>query len=330
MFVLDIDLGFTIESGLQQGIIWGILVIGVYISFRILDFADLSIEGTFPLGACISALLIFKGWNPFLAIFISLLVGLLAGLLTGILHTKLKIPAILSGIITMTALSSLDLVILGLSLADRSNGSNALASLPIDNDIFTVVFKQTSGLFEKMGIAQKDAITIVTIGVSAIFLALVAFGVYWLFGTEIGMNLRATGNNPKMARAQGINTDVMIILGLMLSNGLIALSGALFAQSYGTAQTESGRGAIVIGLAAIILGEIIFGRKRSFKVSLISIIVGSIIFFFIKALAIELKVEHYLNLIIAIMIAFILALPLLKGKIKFKRKTKEGTSNARD
>lgn len=320
---MDLNLEFVLKDGLEQGIIWGILVIGVYISFRILDFADLSIEGTFPLGACISALLIYIGWNPFLAIFIALIMGLLAGLLTGFIHTKLKIPAILSGIITMTALSSINLVILGLSI--KGQGSLARSSLTIDRDIFTIVYGQMSGLFEKMGIAQSDALSIVTIGVSAIFLLIVVIGVYWLFGTEIGMNLRATGNNPKMARAQGINTDAMVILGLMLSNGLIALCGALFAQSSGTAQTESGKGAIVIGLAAIILGEIIFGRKRSFKVSLISIIVGSIVFFVIKAFAIELKVEHYLNLIIAIMIAFILALPLLKEKVKFKKTVKGGT-----
>lgn len=318
-----IDIGFAAQNGLQQGIIWGILVIGVYISFRILDFADLSIEGTFPLGACVAALLIYKGWNPFQATYIALLSGLLGGLVTGVLHTKLKIPAILSGIITMTALSSLNLVILGKSL---TTGGSALATLPLENDVFTVVLKSTSELFNNLGIERKDAITIVSILVGGLFLAVVAIGVYWLFGTEIGMNLRATGNNPKMARAQGINTDAMVILGLMLSNGLIALSGALFAQNYGSAMTESGRGAIVIGLASIILGEIIFGKKRSFKISLISIIVGSIIFFFVKAIAIELKVEHYLNLIIAIMIAVILALPLYKGKIKFKKKA--GDNNA--
>lgn len=320
-----IDFGFAFQNGLQQGIIWGILVIGVYISFRILDIADLSIEGTFPLGACVAALLIYKGWGPFQATYMALLSGLLGGLVTGLLHTKLKIPAILSGIITMTALSSLNLVILGLSL-DNANGSSALATLPLDNDVFSVCLKATTNIFNSLGIARKDAITIVSILVGGIFLAIVAIFIYWLFGTEIGMNLRATGNNPKMARAQGINTDTMVILGLMLSNGLIALSGALFAQNYGSAMTESGRGAIVIGLASIILGEIIFGRKRSFKVSLISIIVGSIIFFFVKAIAIELKVEHYLNLIIAIMIAVILSLPLIKEKIKFKKKT--GDNNA--
>ena len=141
---------------------------------------------------------------------------------------------------------------------------------------------------------------------------LVAFLVYWLFGTEVGMNVRATGNNQRMARAQGINTDLMIIFGLMLSNGLIALSGALFAQNGGTAIVDSGKGAIVIGLASIILGELIFGKKRSFKVSLISIIVGAIIFFIIKAIAITLNVDHLLNLLVAIMLTVILALPSIQ------------------
>ena len=303
-----------LQIGLQQGIIWAILVIGVYISFRILDVADLSIEGTFPLGGCIAAILIFAGVSPIIATICAFIGGCVGGLLTGFLHTKLKIPAILSGIITMTALSSINLVILGFS----SSNVNAMSTLPIDDTIYTLFNKWLKPLYTAIGIQTRYGIKIVTIIVSGLILAIVSGLIYWLFGTEIGMSVRATGNNQKMARAQGIDTDFMIILGLMLSNGLIALSGALFAQDASNAMTESGRGAIVIGLAAIILGEIIFGRKRSFKVSLISIIVGAIIFFIIKQFAIYLRVDHYLNLLIAIMLAIILAFPLIRSKLSKK------------
>lgn len=298
---------YIFSSGLQQGLIWAILVIGVYISFRILDIADLSVEGTFPLGAVIAGLCVFKGVNPFLATFLAFVGGLGGGFLTGVLHTKFKIPAILSGIITMTALSSLNLVILGFA----SSSSAILASKPFDVDVFSIV----SGWLQNIDGLQKQYANILSVViVGAFFLAIVVALVYWLFGTQIGMAVRATGNNEKMARAQGINTDKMIILGLMFSNGLLALSGALFAQNLGAANVDSGRGAIVIGLAAIIIGEIIFGRK-TFKRSLVSIIVGSIIFFIIKAVAIYLRVDHYLNFLVAVLIAIILAFPLIKPRI---------------
>lgn len=310
------DILNILQGGLKDGIIWGILVIGVYISFRILDIADLSIEGTFPLGGCVAAILIFWGVNPYIATILAFVFGLLGGLLTGVIHTKLKVPAILSGIITMTALSSINLVILGFA----SKVAPSQANLPITNDIFVHTYNLLEGMFKNLGIEKQYANIIVTLVVSGVFLLLVAFLVYWLFGTEVGMNVRATGNNQRMARAQGINTDLMIIFGLMLSNGLIALSGALFAQNGGTAIVDSGKGAIVIGLASIILGELIFGKKRSFKVSLISIIVGAIIFFIIKAIAITLNVDHLLNLLVAIMLTVILALPLIKKAIKLKKK----------
>ena len=246
-----------LTSGLEQGIIWAILVIGVYISFRILDIADLSIEGTFPLGGCIAAILIFLGVNPYIASVLAMVAGMLGGLITGLLHTKLKIPAILSGIITMTGLLSINLVILGFA----SETSPVMSILAMDRDVFTMFRDLLMNLFSLQKSLANDISTVV---VGIIFLSLSAGLVYWLFGTEIGMSVRATGCNQRMARAQGINTDLMIVLGLMLSNGLIALSGALFAQNTGTAMVESGRGAIVIGLAAIIIGEIIFGRKYYF------------------------------------------------------------------
>lgn len=304
-----------LTSGLEQGIIWAILVIGVYISFRILDVADLSIEGTFPLGGCTAAILIFLGVNPYIASVLAMVAGMLGGLITGLLHTKLKIPAILSGIITMTGLLSINLVILGFA----SETSPVMSILAMDRDVFTMFRDLLMNLFS---LQKSLAYDISTVVVGIIFLSLSAGLVYWLFGTEIGMSVRATGCNQRMARAQGINTDLMIVLGLMLSNGLIALSGALFAQNTGTAMVESGRGAIVIGLAAIIIGEIIFGRK-SFKRSLISIIIGAIIFFIIKAGAIRLNVEYYLDLLTAILIAVILAMPLIKQKLHVKKEVEK-------
>ena len=304
-----------LTSGLEQGIIWAILVIGVYISFRILDVADLSIEGTFPLGGCTAAILIFLGVNPYIASVLAMVAGMLGGLITGLLHTKLKIPAILSGIITMTGLLSINLVILGFA----SETSPVMSILAMDRDVFTMFRDLLMNLFSLQKSLANDISTVV---VGIIFLSLSAGLVYWLFGTEIGMSVRATGCNQRMARAQGINTDLMIVLGLMLSNGLIALSGALFAQNTGTAMVESGRGAIVIGLAAIIIGEIIFGRK-SFKRSLISIIIGAIIFFIIKAGAIRLNVEYYLDLLTAILIAVILAMPLIKQKLHAKKEVEK-------
>lgn len=304
-----------LTSGLEQGIIWAILVIGVYISFRILDIADLSIEGTFPLGACTAAILIFNGVNPYIASILAMFAGMLGGLVTGLLHTKLKIPAILSGIITMTGLLSINLVTLGFA----SKTSPVMSILAMDRDVFTI-FRDL--LMKWFGLQKSIANDVSTIAVGLLFLSIVSGLVYWLFGTEIGMSVRATGCNQRMARAQGINTDLMIVLGLMLSNGLIALSGALFAQNTGTAMVESGRGAIVIGLAAIIIGEIIFGKK-SFKRSLISIIIGAVIFFVIKAGAIRLNVEYYLDLLTAILIAVILALPLIKQKLHIKKEVQK-------
>lgn len=306
-----------LTSGVEQGIIWAILVIGVYISYRILDIADLSIEGTFPLGACVCALLIYLGVNSILAAIISLIIGMLAGAVTGLLHTSLKIPAIISGILVMTALLSINLVILGFA----NETSSVQSVLSIKNSVFDVLSEKLSELFN-IKLLYTSKISSIVIGL--IFLAVVSCAIYWLFGTEIGMSIRSTGNNPKMARAQGIDTNKMIVLGLMLSNGLIALSGALYAQNSGNAMADSGRGAIVIGLASIIIGEIIF-KHKTFKQSLIGIVIGTIIFFIIKQFAISKHVEHYLNLFTAVLITIILSLPLIKNKIFEKKKV---TTNA--
>lgn len=304
-----------IIQGFGQAFIWAIIALGVYLSFRTLDFADLSIEGSLPFGGVICAILIFFKVNPYIAILGSITGGMLAGMLTGVLHTKLRIPAILSGIITMTALSSINLVVLGISYGFGQSRAN----LPLDANIFNQAYDLLANIYKSFGIVKADAIPITKLLISFIFMIVAYLSIYYFFGTEIGMSLRATGNNLVMARAEGIDTDWMIILGLMISNGLIALGGALFVNDMGSANESDGKGAIVIGLAAIIIGEIIFGKRRSFKVSLLSIIVGSVCFFVIKNVAIILRVQHLLNLLVAIMLIAILAMPLIKKTLSKKR-----------
>lgn len=286
------DLLYIIKDGVLLGLIWGVMAIGVFISFRVLDFADLTAEGSVTLGGAVVTNLILSGMTPILATLISFLVGMLAGLVTGVLHAKLRIPAILAGIITMTGLYTINLRVLGRASQAYTDNNltifNYLDEIPVD--------------YRKMII-------------SLLIIVLVVLAVYWFFGTEIGTDIRATGMNPKMARAQGINTNVMIILGLMISNGLIALSGALQVQTMRNANMDIGKGIIIIGLGSIILGEVIFG-KRSFKNWLISVVLGSIIYQMLVAVAINLGMDaNDLKLIQAILIALILSIPVIKPGI---------------
>ncbi|HHX80253.1 MAG TPA: ABC transporter permease [Acholeplasmataceae bacterium] len=294
---------YIIQDGIQLGLIWSLMTLGIFISFRVLDLADLTAEGTITLGSAITISLIESGMNPLVSTLIALVGGFLAGMITGILHTKLKIPAILAGIISMTGLYTINLRIMGKA----------------------AIFTQADTIysfFRKMINNPFFANTITTLIIVVIFF----FILYWFFGTEIGMSIRATGMNQKMARAQGINTHVMIILGLAIANALIAMSGALHAQSNKFANMDIGKGTIVIGLASIIIGEVIFG-KRSFKNWLISVILGSIIYQALVAIAIALGMDpNDLKLLQAILIAVILALPLIR-KAWFTRK-KEVTNHA--
>ncbi|MGI6767748.1 MAG: ABC transporter permease [Bacilli bacterium] len=294
---------YIIQDGIQLGLIWSLMTLGIFISFRVLDLADLTAEGTITLGSAITISLIESGMNPLVSTLIALVGGFLVGMITGILHTKLKIPAILAGIISMTGLYTINLRIMGKA----------------------AIFTQADTIysfFRKMINNPFFANTITTLIIVVIFF----FILYWFFGTEIGMSIRATGMNQKMARAQGINTHVMIILGLAIANALIAMSGALHAQSNKFANMDIGKGTIVIGLASIIIGEVIFG-KRSFKNWLISVILGSIIYQALVAIAIALGMDpNDLKLLQAILIAVILALPLIR-KAWFTRK-KEVTNHA--
>ena len=290
----------TLISGLSQGLIWAILTLGVYITFRILDIADLTVEGTFPLGAAVTAVLINSGMHPVLAVLMAILAGCAAGLVTGIFHTVFKIPAILSGILTMIALYSVNIRI----MSDKA--TVAIENPSIKNLLQNVLPEGTA----------SNVISII-VGVT-VCLALVAL-LYYCFGTEIGCAVRATGSNQNMARSLGVKTNFIIILGLMISNGLVALSGSLIAQlDYGSALVTMGQGTIVIGLASVIIGEVIFIRKdRNFAVKLLAIIAGAVIYRTIIACALTfsfLKATD-LKIITAIIVAIALALPVIKRGI---------------
>ena len=292
-------------GAVSLGLLWSIMTIGVYITYRILDIADLSVEGTLPLGAAVACAMITRGGDPYLASLCALLAGCAAGLCTGILHTKLKIPALLSGILTMIALYSINLRIMG--------APNV--SILRMNTVFRPLVKA--------GLTGSVAIIIVG-GLCA--LALISI-LYWFFGTELGSAVRATGNNPRMVRAQGINTDSMKILGLVLSNGLVALSGAFIAQSQNFADVQMGAGSIVIGLASLIIGEVLFGG-RSFYRRLLAVILGAVVYRLIIALVLELGMNpNDLKLFTAITVALALWLPQGKQLLRTVRKSM-GRENA--
>ena len=294
----------NLYSALAQGTLWGIMALGVYITFRILDIADLSCDGTFALGGCISAIFITRGVNPFVTLLFALVGGMLAGLVTGWLHTKLMIPAILAGILTMIALWSVNIRVMG--------GPNV--SLLGEDTAFTKVM-------DLLGVDQ----TLATLVVGVIIGAIVIAALYWFFGTELGCSLRATGCNPNMSRAQGINTNMNKVLGLMISNGLVGLSSALLAQYQGFADVNMGRGSIVIGLAAVIIGEAIFGRIfRNFALRLLAVIFGSILYYLVLQIVIWMGIDtDLLKMLSAIVVALFLAFPYWKGKY-FNKPAKRG------
>ena len=311
----------------KTGLPYALLALGIFISYRVLDIADLSCEGSFTLGGALSAVLLVLGWNPFLATMMGVLAGFFAGIITGLIHTKLKITALLSGIITMTGLFSINLVIMGLAPSVTVNvingvkdvqvvysdsGYSALVNLNgynINGEPIQKIYDTFLAIFSKNNYNM--------IFISLLIVVTVGFVAYWFFGTEIGMSLRATGINPNMARAQGINTNAMIILGLGISNALIALSGSLFAQTQKSASSTMGVGVLVIGLASIIIGEGIFG-KRTFKNWLISVLLGAVLYYLIVVVAIQLGLpSYYQKLLYALLILIVLAIPQLR-KIFFK------------
>ena len=294
-------------GAVSQGILWGIMALGVYITFKILDFADMTVDGSFALGGCTCALLIVSGVNPLIAVLVATVAGSIAGLLTGALTTKLKIPGILAGILVQLALYSINLHVLGgpnqpLSRANKTvvNWVNNALNL---GDVFPV-----------------SATSIASLIVGIIYTAVIIAILYWFFGTEIGSAIRATGDNGAMSRAQGINTDSMQILALMIANGLVALSGALVMQQQRFGDVSMGIGTIVIGLASIIIGEVIFGKRFGFWWSLLGVVFGSIIYRVIIAIVLQMGMKTQdLKLLSAVVVAVALSVPVLKQKYGKKK-----------
>ena len=292
----------ALPGAAAQGLIWGIMAIGVYITFRILDIADLTVDGTLCTGGAVCIMMMLSGHNVWVSMLAATGAGLLAGLATGIFHTFMGIPAILAGILTQLSLYSVNLKIMG----------KANQAINVDKYNLLVSLRRVKGV----------ALTQNTLFIVAIMIIILIAVLYWFFGTELGCSLRATGCNPSMSRAQGINTDRNKVLGLMLSNGLVALSGALLTQYQGFADINMGRGSIVIGLAAVIIGEAIFSRIfRNFALKLLSVVFGSILYYLVLQIVIWMGIDtDLLKMLSALVVALFLAFPYWKGKYFTKAK----------
>ncbi len=294
----------ALPGSVAQGLIWGILAIGVYITYKVLDFADLTVDGSLATGGAVAVMCMINGMHPYLALFLAFCAGMLAGLVTGLFHTALGIPPILSGILTQLGLYSINMRIMG-------KANQAISVVQYDLIV---------------SLRYIPHACLVTIGFCVVIIGLL----YWFFGTEIGAGVRATGCNPNMARAQGVNTNAYKVLGLVLSNGLVGLSGALYAQYQGSSDINMGRGAIVIGLAAVIIGEVIFGKIfHNFALHMVSAVIGAIIYFVVIAVVLQLGLETTdLKLFSALIVALFLAIPYLKGKYFSQTSKKGGNADA--
>ena len=290
----------SLPGAVAQGLIWGIMAIGVYVTYRILDYADMTVDGSICTGGAVAAVCITAGMNPYLALVFAILAGMLAGLVTGVLHTVFGIPSILSGILTQLALYSINMRIMGLS-----------SNVTISRTQFDLVLTS-----EVSTMALINAI-----GKGLFFVALVIGILYWFFGTELGSAIRATGNNSNMARAQGINTKKMQVLAIVISNGIVGLCGGLLAQYQGNADINMGRGAIVIGLAAIVIGQVVFARVKNFAWRIAGTVFGAIAYYIVLTVVIWAGLStHDLKLFSAIIVAVFLSIPHLKEKHMGKKK----------
>ena len=310
-----------LPGSVGQGLMWGVMAIGVYITYRVLDIADLTVDGSLATGGAVCVLLTVNGVNVWLAVLIAMLVGMAAGLVTGLFHTKCGIPAILAGILTQLALYSINLRIMG-----WGSTAGTQSTLAVSVDKFDLL---VSSRFVRELSLRNPILLLVVLSAAVVGL------LYWFFGTEIGCGIRATGANRNMARAQGINTERNAVIGLMLSNGIVALAGAFIAQYQGSSTVDMGRGAIVIGLAAVIIGEVILGnRARNFATKLASCILGAIIYYVVIQVVLRLGLNtNDLKLLTALIVALFLAIPHWRGKLLAGRagrqKTAKGeTSNA--
>ena len=296
----------SLPGAIAQGIIWGIMAIGVYITYKVLDLADLTVDGSLATGGAVFVVLSTSGVNMCLALLAALVSGCLAGLATGILHTAFGIPAILAGILTQLSLYSINL---------RIMDKNANIGISFRNYDLMITL---SNINKSLLVGACFAVVIIAI-------------LYWFFGTQIGSSIRATGCNAAMARANGINTNLNKIIGLVISNGIVALSGALLTQWQGFADINMGRGAIVIGLAAVIIGEVIFGKLfRNFALRLLSAVIGGVIYYIVMTFVIQLGLDaNDLKLFSAVVVAIFLGIPYWKSKLNFKGKSaKGGAANA--
>lgn len=296
----------ALPGSIAQGMIWGIMALGVYITFRLLDFADMTVDGSIALGAAVAVMLIRNDVPPVVAVMVSFLAGALAGMVTGLLHTALGIPGILAGILTQISLYSVNLNIMG------------KANQPVSVDNYPLIVSLRY-ITDNMQSRIKFFI-----GMIAFLLVLVAI-LYWYFGTEQGHAIRATGCNPNMARAQGINTNFIKVLVLMIANGLVGLCGGLYGQYQGSADVNLGRGAIVIGLAAVIIGEVVFGKlcaksRIAFAMTLLSVIAGAIIYYMVYQFVLWLKMpSDNMKLFSAIVVTIFLSIPYLKEQRAIKK-----------
>ena len=301
----------NVPGGVAQGLIWGLMALGIYITFRLLDVADLTVDGSFTTGGACTVMLILAGWPAWAALLVALIAGLLAGFCTGMLHTKLGIPAILSGILTQFALYSVNLHIMGMA-----------ANKAVSVDKFDLVLSSRN----------IPSAIITGVLIAAVLVALA----YWYFGTEQGSALRSTGDNPAMSRALGINIDNMKVLGLSLSNGVVALAGGLMAQYQGFADINMGRGAIVIGLAAVIIGEVlgraVLGKRMNFLGTLSFTVLGGVLYYIVVVIVLWLKLNsNDLKLFTAIIVAVFLAVPHFRDRAQNsfrKNKKKEAKTDA--
>ena len=305
-----LKLAKNLPGGIAQGLIWGLMALGVLITFRLLDVADLTVDGSFTLGAAVTVMLIIAGWPAWLAMLVAVIAGILAGLCTGLLHVKLGIPVILAGILTQFSLYSINLRIMGMA-----------ANKALSVDKYNLILSSrniTSSILTSLVIA---------------FVLVCVF--YWYFGTEQGSALRATGSNPAMSRALGIDIGAMKILGLAISNGVVALSGGLMSQYQGFADINMGRGAIVIGLAAVIIGEVlgkaILGKHLNFFGTMSFVVIGGVVYYLVVVLVLWHRLTSIdIKLIIAVIVALFLAVPYLREqrKTSFKRLRAKEDSHA--
>ncbi len=309
---MNMDVLFNALPGAcAQGLIWGIMAIGVYLTYKILDLADLTVDGTMCTGGAVCVMMMLNGHSVGVSLFCAFLAGMLAGLVTGVFHTAMGIPAILAGILTQLGLYSINL---------RIMGNKANQAISVDKYDLLVSLRYVKGVaFYKNTILVAIVVTAVLIGI-----------LYWFFGTELGCSIRATGSNQNMARAQGINTDFTKILGLMLSNGIVAFASGLYAQYQGFADVNAGRGAIVIGLAAVIIGEVVFGKiSRNFAFHLLSVALGAILYYLVIQVVLWLGLNpNDLKLLSALVVAVFLAIPHIRQRYFAKPVKKGGAGRA--